>query len=559
MTRISKLLSIGCLLGCPAVLPGQDASATADLIVTARRIYTVDETRPIAEAMAIRDGRIVFVGSERGALALEGADTRMVRYPNRTIIPGMIDAHAHLSGLGRLLRQVNLAGTTSYDQVIARVVERAKAVPPGTWIVGRGWDQNDWGERQFPTHEGLSRAVPEHPVVLSRVDGHALLANAKAMALARVNKATKERPGGRIVRLPSGDPSGVFVDNAQGLVRRLVPSTTRDEVRLGILAAIKEVNRWGITGIHDAGVSRSTIEIYEELAQAGQFTLRDYVMINSAKSTRDYFFAKGPQNALYDGHLWIRSIKLFMDGALGSRGAALLDPYSDDPDNSGLLVSTPEHIREVSEEALRNGFQVCVHAIGDRGNRVVLDQFEAALNDVPVADHRFRIEHAQIFDNTDIPRFAELDVIPSMQSTHATSDMYWAGSRLGTDRLHGAYAWRSLLRTGVIVPNGTDAPVEPIDPMRTFHSAISRQDENNYPEGGWYPEQRMTRDEALKSMTIWAAAAGFQEDLLGSLAPGKYADFVVLDQDIMTVAPEDILATEVLATYVGGRPVYERD
>jgi predicted amidohydrolase YtcJ len=247
-----------------------------------------------------------------------------------------------------------------------------------------------------------------------------------------------------------------------------------------------------------------------------------------------------------------------MDGALGSRGAALLDPYSDDPGNSGLFVSKPEHIRAVAVEALKHGFQVCVHAIGDRANRTVLDEFEAAFKQVPVADHRFRIEHAQILNYADIPRFAELDVIPSMQATHATSDMYWAGRRLGSGRLYGAYAWRSLLNTGVIIPNGTDAPVESINPMRTFHSAISRQDENNYPVGGWYPEQRMTRTEALKSMTIWPAVAAFQEKVLGSLTPGKYADFVVLSQDIMTVAPEDILATQVVATYIGGQPVYEQ-
>jgi predicted amidohydrolase YtcJ len=530
----------------------------ADLIVTANRIYTVDEGRPVAEAIAVRGGRVVFVGSERGAMALKGASTTVVNYPRANIYPGFIDAHAHLLELGASLREVDLVGTTSYGEVVQRVVERAKQVPAGGWIIGRGWHQNDWGDTRFPTHDALSRAVPNNPVVLSRVDGHALLANAKAMALAHVTAATKDPAGGRIVRLPDGSPSGVFVDNAQDLIDRVVPPPTHEETKQAIIAGAQAANRWGLIGVDEPGLPRAAIETYEEVARAGQLSLRTYIMIGDNKADLDYYFAKGPQSALYDGHIWIRSIKMYMDGALGSRGAALLDPYSDDPGNSGLFVTPPDHIRAVAIEALKHGFQVCVHAIGDRGNRTVLDQFEAALKEVPVADHRFRIEHAQILNYADIPRFAELDVIPSMQATHATSDMYWAGKRLGSGRLYGAYAWRSLLNTGVIIPNGTDTPVEPINTLRTFHSAISRQDEQNYPVGGWYPEQRMTREEALKSMTIWPAEAAFQEQIMGSLTPGKYADFVVLDRDIMTVAPEDIMGTQVVATYLGGKPVYER-
>jgi predicted amidohydrolase YtcJ len=556
-SRSHRAAFIGLLMS-PAPLLAQQAQQPADLIVTAAHIYTVDDARPEAHALAVRDGHILFVGSVRGAMTFKGPSTRVVDYATETIVPGLIDAHAHLLGLGQALREVDLVGTSSYDEVIQRVAARAKEVPAGTWILGRGWDQNDWGDTRFPTHEALSRAVPNNPVVLTRVDGHAPLANAKAMALAHVTAATKDPTGGRIVRLENGDPSGVFVDNAKSVVNRVVPPPTHEETKQAVLAAVKEANRWGLTAIDDPGVSRSTIETYEELAKAGQFTLRNYVMVADNAADLQYYMDKGPQSALYDGHLWIRSIKLYMDGALGSRGAALLDPYSDDPHNSGLLVSTPEHIRQVAIEALKHGFQVCVHAIGDRGNRVALDQFEAALKEVPVADHRFRIEHAQILDHADIPRFAQLDVIPSMQASHATSDMYWAGTRLGVGRLYGAYAWRSLLNTGVIIPNGTDTPVEPVNPMRTFHSSISREDADNWPPGGWHPEQRMTRTETLKSMTIWAATAGFQEDMLGSLTPGKYADFVVLDQDIMTVAPEEILATQVVATYLGGAPVYER-
>ncbi|HET7275448.1 MAG TPA: amidohydrolase, partial [Longimicrobiaceae bacterium] len=362
----------------------------------------------------------------------------------------------------------------------------------------------------------------------------------------------------QIIRLSNGEPSGVFVDNAQGLVGRHVPDATEEQTREAILAAIAEANRWGLTGIHDAGASRETIDIYEDLARSGQYNLRNYVMVSDNADDIEHYFEIGPQSGLYDGRLWIRSLKLYMDGALGSRGAALLDPYSDDPHNSGLLVSPPEHIREVAIAGLRNDFQVNVHAIGDRGNRIVLDQFEAALEAVPTADHRFRVEHAQILHHDDIPRFAELDVIPSMQAVHQTSDMYWAGERLGSSRLYGAYAWRSLLDSGVIIPNGSDFPVELVNPLLSFHAALTRQDAENYPPGGWYPAQRMTREEALRAMTLWPAYAGFQEDVLGSLSPGKYADFVVLDQDIMKVAPEAILDTEVVATYLGGELVYER-
>jgi predicted amidohydrolase YtcJ len=550
--------AFACTLTRPAALRAQQRQQPADLIVTAEHIYTVNDARPEVRAMAIRDGHVLFVGSVRGAMALKGPSTRVVDFPHRTIVPGLIDAHAHLLELGAAVSEVDLVGTTSYDEVVQRVAERAKQTPAGTWIMGRGWDQNDWGDTRFPTHEALSRAVPDNPVVLTRVDGHALLANARAMTLAHVTAATKDPTGGRIERLPNGDPSGVFVDNAKALINRVVPPPTHEQTKQAILAGAKEANRWGLIGVDEPGEPRAVIETYEELAKAGQLPLRVYIMVRDNAADLAYYMAKGPQSALYDGHLWIRSIKLYMDGALGSRGAALLDPYSDDPGNSGLFVSKPEHIRAVAVEALKHGFQVCVHAIGDRANRTVLDEFEAAFKQVPVADHRFRIEHAQILNYADIPRFAELDVIPSMQATHATSDMYWAGRRLGSGRLYGAYAWRSLLNTGVIIPNGTDAPVESINPMRTFHSAISRQDENNYPVGGWYPEQRMTRTEALKSMTIWPAVAAFQEKVLGSLTPGKYADFVVLSQDIMTVAPEDILATQVVATYIGGQPVYEQ-
>jgi predicted amidohydrolase YtcJ len=552
-----RLLPIFLLL-VPGVAFSQATPAPADLVVTNARIYTADDGRPMASAMAIRGGRVLFVGSDRGALTLRGAQTRVMDAGGATIIPGIADAHVHLLNLGMALRTVNLVGARSYEEVIQRVAAKARDLPAGTWITGRGWDQNDWPDTRLPHHDALSRAVPNHPVYVVRVDGHASLSNAAALRLGNVTASTQDPQGGHIERAAGGEPTGVLVDRAMALVASRIPASTREQVRDATLAAIREVHRFGLTSVHDAGVDAGTIDVYEELARGGQYTLRNYVMIRQDDSTLARYFRRGPQSALYDGHLWIRSIKISVDGALGSRGAALLDPYTDEPSHSGLILTPLARVKEVASRALRAGFQLNVHAIGDRGNRVVLDAFEQALREVPTADHRFRIEHAQILHHDDIPRFAELDVIPSMQATHQTSDMYWAPNRLGYSRSLGGYAWRSLLNTGVIIPNGTDFPVEDVDPLKTFHSSVSRQDGNGWPTGGWFPDQRMTREEALKSMTLWPAVAAFQERDLGSLTPGKYADFVVLDRDIMTVAHGSILGTQVLATYVAGRAVYEK-
>jgi len=508
--------------------------------------------------MAVRGGKVQFVGSTRAAMALRGASTRVIDLNGRTVIPGMVDAHGHVDNLGLALRTVDLTGTSSYDEVIARVAARAKTMQPGQWIIGRGWDQNDWGDTRFPTHEKLTAAVPNNPVYLTRVDGHAGLANASALKAANITAQTRDPDGGHIERTANGSPAGVFIDNAQGLLRRVVPQPTRDEVKSEVQAAIAEAQKWGLTGVHDAGASSQVLDIYEELGKAGQLNFRMYAMISDDSTTLAKWFARGPLVGGYDNTLWIRSIKLYIDGALGSRGAALLDPYADMANTNGLLVSKPEHIGEVAARALKTGFQVNTHAIGDRGNRIVLDEYEKALKTTPVADHRFRVEHAQIISPDDIPRFAELGVIPSMQASHQTSDMYWAGTRLGSTRLLGAYAWRSLLNNGSIIPNGSDFPVEQVNPLISFHAAFSRQDARDWPPNGWYPEQKMTRDEALRSITLWPAYAAFQESVMGSLSPGKLADFVVLDQDIMRVAPEQVLRTQVLATYVGGKAVYER-
>ena len=555
---MSRLLALLLTLVVGASLPATAQQTVADLVVTNGRIYTADATRPVVDAMAIRGGRVVFVGDRAGTKALTGAATQVLDLDGQTVIPGMTDAHAHVLGLGQSLRNVDLVGTTSYDAVIARVVERAMQTPKGEWIIGRGWDQNDWGDTRWPSHEALSRAVPDHPVYLERVDGHAAVVNALAMQRAGLTRATKDPSGGQIIRDARGEPIGVLVDNAQSLVERSIPAATRAQVKGMVAAAITEMHRWGLTGVHDAGASAQTLELYEELGREGALDLRLYAMISDHAPTLEAWFRRGPQSGLFDGRLWVRSIKLYQDGALGSRGAALLEPYSDDASTSGLLVSAPAHIREVADRALVAGFQVNTHAIGDRGNRLVLDAYQAALAARPTADHRFRVEHAQILHSDDIPRFAALGVIPSMQASHQTSDMYWAGNRLGETRLRGAYAWRSLLETGTIIPNGSDFPVEYVDPLISFKASVSRQDAKGWPVGGWFPEQRMTREEALKSMTIWPAYAAFQERELGSLTPGKHADFVVLDQDLLRIPDAMLSQVRVRSTWFAGRKVYER-
>lgn len=555
---VRTLGALVCALSPVLVLAqGAAVPTQAEIIVTNARIYTVDEARPLAEAMAIAKGRIVFVGSAREAAALRGPRTRVVDMTGRTVIPGMTDAHAHLSGLGKVLREVDLVGTTSYADVIARVVEKARTSPKGTWILGRGWDQNDWGETTLPTHGALSQAVPDHPVLLQRVDGHASLANAAAMRLAGVTARTVAPSGGRIEKDSTGEPTGVFVDDAEALIEAKVPAPTSADSRTWAIAAIEEAQRWGLTGVHEMGVGRETIEVYEQLAREGRFGLRNYVYVSGDSSNVAWALARGPRIAQFDGRLWVRGFKLYADGALGSRGAALLSPYADEPHNLGLTRMSPDYVQSVAERSLRGGFQMATHAIGDRANRQVLDAYEAALRTVPVADHRFRIEHAQIIHHQDIPRFAQLGVIPSMQASHQTSDMYWVANRLGTERLRGAYAWRSLLQSGAIIPNGSDFPVELVNPLISFHAAIARQDADDFPVGGWYSEQRMTRDEALRSMTLWPAMAAFQERELGSLTAGKHADFVVLDQDIMRVPVELVLRTKVLQTWLGGTVVYD--
>lgn len=557
-------VGIPVLLACSALLVATAPAAVtaqqpADLILTGGNVYTVDESHPRAQAVAVRDGRVVFVGSSSEAEALRGAGTRVVDLEGKTVIPGMIDSHGHLPGLGTALRTVDLVGTRSYDEIIAHVADRAAEVPEGTWIVGRGWDQNEWADTRFPHHEALSEVVPDHPVILTRVDGHAVFVNAEALEIAGVEAGTPDPSGGRIVRDESGEAIGVFVDRAMDLIRRHVPDENMDEVRKGILLAQRHLNSVGLTGMHDAGVSAEMADLYLEMARAGELTVRNHVMLREDLEGLQPFFERGPRaNADGSHFVTLRSVKVSIDGALGSRGAALLEPYADEPGHRGLVLVPRDELQAVADAALEHGFQLNVHAIGDRGNRMVLDVFEEALEKRPTPDHRFRIEHAQILHRHDIPRFAELGVIPSMQAIHQSSDMPWAEPRLGWTRLLGAYAWRSLLNTGVVIPGGSDFPVEPADPLLSFHAAVTRQNADGWPAGGWFPAETMTRDEALRHMTVWGAYASFMEDVTGSLTPGKLADIVVLDRDIMTIPAGEILHADVVMTVVGGEIVYER-
>lgn len=554
MTKINRFLAF-----IVAVAPATASAQHADVIIINARVYTSDAARPRAEAVAVRGDRIVFVGSAHEAGSLRGPATRVYDVAGKTVIPGMIDSHGHLTGLGAALRTVDLVATKSLDEIVERVSWRAAQVPTGSWVIGRGWDQNDWSDTRFPTHNKLSTSVPNHPVALTRIDGHAMFANARAMQLAGITRETPDPAGGRIIRDANGEATGVFIDNAMSLIRRAIPPETRAETREGVRLAMQRMNAYGLTGMHDAGAGCESIKLYEEMARANELTARNYVMVAGLNTAcLDEMMKLGPRDNVDGRHfVAIRAIKLSADGALGSRGAKLLEPYTDEPSHSGLELIPPQRIKDIAVRALQSGFQLNVHAIGDGANRSALDAFEAALREVPRPNHRFRIEHAQILHPNEIPRFTRLGVIPSMQAVHQTSDMYWAENRIGGTRVLGAYAWRSLLDQGVIIAGGSDFPVESADPLQSFHAAVTRQDANGWPTGGWLPQQKMTRTEALYHLTIWPAYASFQEGLVGSITVGKLADLVVLSKDIMTIPEREILSTRVDLTMVNGKVVHE--
>ncbi len=519
---------------------------TADLVLRNAKIYTGDPGRPNASVLAVRGGRIVFVGEE-----YDGAAAKTIDAKGAAVIPGLIDSHVHMEALGDSLENLDLRGVTSEAAAAEMVRKAAAGHKPGEWIRGRAWDQNLWPGKQFPGKDSLTKAAPNNPVALSRVDGHATWANQRALDLADINASTQDPSGGKIIRNAAGQPAGVLVDRAQGLLTAKVPAPSADEVRRRIQRAAKECARVGLTSIHDAGITTGDLAAYRALLAAGELPVRVNAMIGGTGALWEELKKRGPE---IGDMLTVRSIKMYADGALGSRGAALLAPYSDDPGNTGLLITDEATLRQVALDAVRTGFQVCTHAIGDRANHITLNAYATALKGPN--DKRFRIEHAQVVAPEDFARFKEYSLIASMQPTHATSDMGWAQTRLGPERIKGAYAWQTFLKLGVRVASGSDFPVENPNPIWGFYSAVTRQDHEGEPEGGWFPDQRMTREEALRSWTDTGAYADFEETTKGSLAPGKVADFLILSADIMKIPAIEIWRTRVTTTVLAGRVVY---
>jgi hypothetical protein len=520
----------------------------------------MDPRNPTAEAIAIRGDRLARVGTRAAALELRGPETHVIDAAGATVVPGLHDAHGHFVNLGASLLNLDLRGTTSYQQIVEMVRQRVASARPGEWITGRSWDQNDWDVKEWPTHDALSAVSPANPVYLTRVDGHAALVNRRALEIAGLTGATRDPDGGRIIRTAAGDPAGVLIDRAQDLVSSKIPLISDAQLEDQILRADQEVRRLGLTTVHDAGTNARTIDAYKRLIDAGKLKTRLYVMVRGSLPELQPFFERGPLGDYANHHLAVRAIKISADGALGSRGAAMLEPYSDEPGTTGLLVTPPDVVYAQTLAASKAGFQTAIHAIGDRANRIVLDVYERVQKEVPGArDLRMRVEHAQILDAAEIPRFAPLKVIASMQPTHATSDMPWVPARIGRARMEeGAYVWQKLLKAGVLIASGSDFPVEQPNPMLGLYAAVTRQDPAGHPPGGWMPDERLSREQAVRSFTLDAAYAAHAETWNGSLEAGKAADLVVLSTDILRAPAQDILTTTVRMTIVGGEVVYEQ-
>ncbi|HEU5181682.1 MAG TPA: amidohydrolase [Candidatus Polarisedimenticolia bacterium] len=533
---------------------------TASLILTRGKIHTLDPALPEATAIALAGDRILKVGSDKEIAALVGPGTRKIDLQGKTVIPGLIDAHLHLAGIGEWLENLDLKGLPTPVEAVKLVEEAAAKTAPGGWILGRGWDQNLWPVPEFPTAAMLDAVSGDHPVSLKRVDGHALWANSKALEAAGITRTTPNPPGGRILHdEKTAQPSGILLDDAMNLVERKIPPTTPETVQRRIVTAGRQLLATGITSVHDAGIEPADIDLYMKMVEEGSLPVRVYAMLGGSNRKLTNYFAREPLIGYGDRRFTFRAIKVGVDGALGSRGAALLEPYSDDPKNSGILTMPGEQLEQLTREALQKGFQMCVHAIGDRGNRTALDRLEAALKAVPTKDARLRIEHAQILSPTDLPRFAQIGILASMQPTHATSDMPWVPARLGPDRLAGAYAWKSILDSGAHLSFGSDAPIESWNPFKGLFAAVTREDESLNPQGGWLPEQRLTREEALRAFTVGAAYAAFEEGEKGTLTAGKLADLVVLDRDYFQVPEEEIFKIVPERTILGGVEVYTRE
>ncbi|MFQ5690625.1 MAG: amidohydrolase [Gemmatimonadota bacterium] len=556
----------------PAAHGGAGVQEEADLVLENGHVVTVDPKRPEAEAVAVAGGRIVAVGSDREIRERVGPSTRVIDLEGRLAVPGFIEGHGHFMGLGRARMILDLRTARTWDDIVAMVGEAARRAKPGEWIQGRGWHQEKWDRRPVPSveglpvHESLSRVSPDNPVILGHASGHASFVNARAMELAGITADTPDPPGGEIVRDAAGRPTGMLRETAQGLVSRAMardlaarpPAAIEAERREMARLAFQDALSKGITSFQDAGSSFETIDFLERLADEGEVPVRLYVMVRDSYQALAKKLDRYRTVGYADDHLTVRAVKQAVDGALGSHGAWLLQPYTDLPRTSGLATTPPERIERVARLAIEHGYQLNTHAIGDRGNREVLDLYERTFRAHPEKrDLRWRIEHAQHLDPADIPRFARLGVIASMQAIHACSDGPWVIDRLGETRAQqGAYVWQTLLRSGAVVTDGTDTPVEDIDPIASFACAVTRKLKDG---SVFFPEQRMSREQALRSYTLSNAYAAFEEDIKGSLTPGKLADITVLSKDIMRVPADEISSVRVVYTIVGGKVLYRNE
>ena len=532
------------------------------MIINNGIIYTMDDLKPLAEAVAIRDGKIIAVGSNHSIKSYMDNQTKVLDLNGKTMVPGLIEGHGHFMGLGYAKMRLDLSVVKSYNELVQMVADAVNEAKPGEWILGRGWHQSKWDSmpeklvKGFQTHEKLSAVSPNNPVWLTHASGHAAFGNAKAMEIAGVNAETEFGFGGEIIKDFQGNPTGIFNERAQGLISKHVEFESKESSQKALELAVEACLENGITSFQDAGSGSSSIQSIRDGLSSNALRVRLYVMLSSRDpKLLEAWYEKGPEIGTGNDFLTVRSIKLNADGALGSRGAWLLDDYTDRPGHFGMATQSMDYVYEVSRDGLDHGFQVNTHAIGDRTNREVLNQYEKVFSENPdlAQNHRWRIEHAQHIDPLDIPRFGELGVIPSIQGIHMSSDRPWAIDRLGEKRIiEGAYVWRDLINTGAILINGSDVPVEPIDPIASFYASTTRQTLKGTPRGGYEPRQKMTRIEALKSYTINAAYGAFEEKIKGSITIGKYADLTILSQNIITIPDDQILKTKVTHTIVNG-------
>jgi predicted amidohydrolase YtcJ len=535
----------------------------ADLVLINGNIYTLSEGKPHAEAVAVKGDRIVFVGSNSEAQKYIGKNTRVVDLHGKTVLPGLTDAHCHLQGVGEREMTLNLEGITNLQDFLAKVKTRVDQAKPGEWVTGRGWIETFWQPPVFPTRWDLDKIAPNNPVILVRADGHGAVVNSAALKIAGIDRDTPSPFGGEISKdKQSGEPNGMLLDAARGLVNKHIPPTSAADEERAVELGVKREIELGWTQVQDPGGDYADVALYSKLYGEGRIKLRIYKAVHGPGKEADRLFHDGPIIEAFSNRFNVRSIKAYADGSLGSRSAALLEPYSDAPDTSGFLTVKEEALLPMLETALRQGIQVETHAIGDRANRFILDEYEKALNAVPraerkIAEPRWRVEHSQIVNPADIPRFAKLGIVPSMQPSHAIGDLHFAPSRLGIKRLAGAYAWQSFIKSGVVVPGGSDAPVERGEPMIEFYAAVARKDLKGFTGEGWHPEEAATREQALKMFTLWPAYVAFEEKLRGSIEVGKLADFTVLSADIMKIPEMEILKTRCLITVINGEIVYE--